>query len=141
MDFQASSSVFQPGSDVGPTIAPRPSRGVDTQIGLVLDISGSSSRILLDAAAIQSLASQSDPSLSGAGQVGGQIKVKVGTSWLVANIRTLSKHPDTAGKVIAMIDFLGEGETAARIRTACAAHTGIGSTSDIGSQIAAAVAG
>jgi DNA helicase HerA-like ATPase len=110
MDFQASSSVFQPGSDVGPTIAPRPSRGVDTQIGLVLDISGSSSRILLDAAAIQSLASQSDPSLSGAGQVGGQIKVKVGTSWLVANIRTLSKHPETAGKVIAMIDFLGEGD-------------------------------
>ncbi|MEP7115868.1 MAG: isocitrate/isopropylmalate family dehydrogenase, partial [Ilumatobacteraceae bacterium] len=40
-----------------------------------------------------------------------------------------------------MLDFLGEGETAARIRVACAAHTGIGSTSDIGSQIAAAVAG
>ncbi|HZX53057.1 MAG TPA: 3-isopropylmalate dehydrogenase [Ilumatobacteraceae bacterium] len=40
-----------------------------------------------------------------------------------------------------MLDFLGEGETATRIRTACAQHTGIGSTSDIGSQIAAAVAG
>jgi 3-isopropylmalate dehydrogenase len=40
-----------------------------------------------------------------------------------------------------MLDFLGEGDAAARIRTACAAHTGIGSTSDIGSQIASAVAG
>ena len=57
----------------------------------VLDISGSSSRVLLDSVAIESLASQSDPSLSGAGQVGGQIKVKVGSTWLVANIRTLSK--------------------------------------------------
>ncbi|MEY2582107.1 MAG: 3-isopropylmalate dehydrogenase [Ilumatobacteraceae bacterium] len=40
-----------------------------------------------------------------------------------------------------MLDFLGEGETAARIRSACAAHSGIGSTSEIGSQIASAVAG
>jgi 3-isopropylmalate dehydrogenase len=40
-----------------------------------------------------------------------------------------------------MLDFLGEGDTAARVRSACTAHSGIGSTSDIGSQIAAAVAG
>jgi 3-isopropylmalate dehydrogenase len=40
-----------------------------------------------------------------------------------------------------MLDFLGEGDIAARIRSACAAHSGTGSTSEIGSQIAAAVAG
>jgi 3-isopropylmalate dehydrogenase len=40
-----------------------------------------------------------------------------------------------------MLDFLGEGDAATRVRTACAAHSGTGSTSDIGSQIAAAVAG
>jgi 3-isopropylmalate dehydrogenase len=40
-----------------------------------------------------------------------------------------------------MLDFLGEGDTAARVRSACAAHSGTGSTSEIGSQIAAAVAG
>src|SRR5215210_8072368 len=40
-----------------------------------------------------------------------------------------------------MLDFLGEGQTAAKIRAASAAHAGTGSTSDIGSQIAAAVAG
>jgi 3-isopropylmalate dehydrogenase len=39
-----------------------------------------------------------------------------------------------------MLDFLGEADAAARIRTACD-QAGSGSTSDIGSQIAAAVAG
>lgn len=110
MDFQASSSVFQAGLDTGPTPAPRPFRGADTQIGSVLDISGSASKIVLDAAAIESLAGQADPSLASAGQVGCQVKVKVGSTWLVANVRTLAKHPDVAGKVIATIDFLGEGD-------------------------------
>jgi len=40
-----------------------------------------------------------------------------------------------------MLDFLGETDAATRVRAACAAHSGSGSTSDIGSQIAAAVAG
>jgi len=40
-----------------------------------------------------------------------------------------------------MLDFLGEPDAATRVRAACASHSGIGSTSDIGSQIAAAVAG
>ena len=81
MDFPTSSSAAQPQTDFGLASVPRPSRGVDTEIGLVLDISGSSSRVLLDSVAIESLASQSDPSLAGAGQVGGQIKVKVGSTW------------------------------------------------------------
>jgi 3-isopropylmalate dehydrogenase len=40
-----------------------------------------------------------------------------------------------------MLDFLGESAAATRIRAACAAVTGTGSTSDIGSQLAAQVAG
>jgi 3-isopropylmalate dehydrogenase len=40
-----------------------------------------------------------------------------------------------------MLDFLGEAEAAERIRAACSAHSGTGSTSDIGSQIAQVVAG
>jgi 3-isopropylmalate dehydrogenase len=40
-----------------------------------------------------------------------------------------------------MLDFLGEGDAAARIRKICADHSGTGSTTEIGSQIAAAVAG
>jgi 3-isopropylmalate dehydrogenase len=40
-----------------------------------------------------------------------------------------------------MLDFLGEGEAAARVRAACDANSGSGTTTEIGSQIAAAVAG
>jgi 3-isopropylmalate dehydrogenase len=40
-----------------------------------------------------------------------------------------------------MLDFLGEADAASRIRQACAKHSGSGSTTDIGSQIADAVAG
>ncbi|HEY0518348.1 MAG TPA: isocitrate/isopropylmalate family dehydrogenase, partial [Ilumatobacteraceae bacterium] len=40
-----------------------------------------------------------------------------------------------------MLDFLGEPDAATRIRQACVAHAGTGSTSEIGSEIAAAVAG
>jgi 3-isopropylmalate dehydrogenase len=40
-----------------------------------------------------------------------------------------------------MLDFLGESSAATRVRAACDAHSGTGSTSEIGSQIAAAVAG
>ncbi|MCU1504036.1 MAG: leuB [Ilumatobacteraceae bacterium] len=40
-----------------------------------------------------------------------------------------------------MLDFLGESDAAGRIRAACSALPGTGSTSDIGSQLAAQVAG
>jgi 3-isopropylmalate dehydrogenase len=40
-----------------------------------------------------------------------------------------------------MLDFLGEGAAASRVRAACDAHGGTGSTSEIGSEIATAVAG
>jgi uncharacterized protein len=66
--------------------------------------------ILLDALALEVCSRESDPSLATAGQVGSQIKIRVGSTWLVANVRTLAKHPDQAGKVIGVIDFLGEGD-------------------------------
>ena len=80
------------------------------QIGSVLDISGSASRVLISSEAMNALANNSDPSLAAAGQVGSKIKVKVGVTWLIANVRTLSKSFDTPGHVVAMIDFLGEGD-------------------------------
>jgi uncharacterized protein len=79
-------------------------------IGSVLDISGSASRVLLSSEAMNLAAQSADPSLAAAGQVGSQIKVKVGSTWLIANVRTLTKSNDTPGHVAAMIDFLGEGD-------------------------------
>jgi len=57
------------------------------------------------------LAGNADPSVAMSGQVGSQVKMLVGASWLIANVRTLQTGND--GKVIGQIDFLGEGQTAA----------------------------
>ena len=111
MDYHAPVQPTQPESEG--TVTPvhfRPQQGREIQIGAVLDISGSSSRVLLDMAAVGMLAGNTDPSLASAGQVGSQIKVRVGSTWLIANVRTLAKHASEHGKVVAMIDFLGEGD-------------------------------
>ena len=79
-------------------------------IGVVYAIAGSSSRVLLDRASMGALLDDPDPVVVGAGQVGSQVKMRVGTSWLVANVRSL-KLEDAAGTCIAAeIDFLGEGD-------------------------------
>ncbi len=79
-------------------------------VGVVFAIAGLSSRILLDRAAIAVLHADSDPVVAAAGQVGSQIKMRVGATWLVANIRSL-KLEDAAGTCVAAeIDYLGEGD-------------------------------
>ena len=84
--------------------------GSPVPIGVVFAIAGSSSRVLLDRASIGALCDDRDPVVAAAGQVGGQVKMRVGTTWLVANIRSL-KLEDSAGTCIAAdIDFLGEGD-------------------------------
>ena len=87
-----------------------PAGGAGTAIGCVFAISGASSRVLLDRAAIAATAGDPDPVAASAGQVGSQVKVRVGGSWLIANVRSL-KLEDGAGTCIsAEIDFLGEGD-------------------------------
>ncbi|WP_066781763.1 ATP-binding protein [Sphingomonas sp. CCH5-D11] len=78
-------------------------------IGLVMEIAGSSSQVIFDSAAIAALSSHSDPVVAAGGQVGGQIKVRVGPSWLIANVRSLRMEDLNTGRIIASIDFLGEG--------------------------------
>ncbi len=79
-------------------------------IGVVFAIAGSSSRVLLDRAAITALFDDADPVVAAAGQVGSQITMRVGASWLVANVRSL-KLEDAAGTCVAAeIDYLGEGD-------------------------------
>ncbi|MCL6729328.1 DUF87 domain-containing protein [Sphingomonas sp. SE220] len=76
-------------------------------IGQVVEIAGSGSQIRLDAAALSSLQSHSDPSVAMSGQVGSQVKMVVDGNWLIANVRTM--RAGDAGEVIAHVDFLGEG--------------------------------
>jgi DNA helicase HerA-like ATPase len=79
-------------------------------IGTVTEIAGASSAILLDIAAIEALADSTDPIVAGAGQVGAQIKIRVGSTWLIANIRSLKLAEGRHDRIVALIDFLGEGD-------------------------------
>jgi hypothetical protein len=79
-------------------------------IGMVVEISGSSSQIRLDSVAMEKLLGADDSSLAMGGQIGSLIKVKVGSNWLMANVRTLRADIDREGSIIGFIDFLGEGD-------------------------------
>lgn len=79
-------------------------------IGVVTEIAGSCSQVLLDPAALAALSAHADPVIASGGQVGGQIKVRVGTSWLIANIRALRLEDLSTGRIAAAVDFLGEGD-------------------------------
>ena len=77
-------------------------------IGVVLEISGSSSQIVIDLQRLNECAEDTDPSVAMAGQVGSQIKIRVGNSWLLASVRN-QRQDRKAGSILANIDFLGEG--------------------------------
>jgi uncharacterized protein len=79
-------------------------------IGFVMEIAGSGSQITLDAARLNELVSHNDPSIAMAGQVGSQIKIRVGNTWLLASIRTQRMHEKDHGVIMAQVDFLGEGD-------------------------------
>jgi DNA helicase HerA-like ATPase len=81
----------------------------DLVIGVVSGISGGSATIMLDIAAMDSLAGHADPSVAMAGQVGSQVKMRMGQAWLVATVRTLALAAK-GSHVIADIDFIGEGD-------------------------------
>ena len=79
-------------------------------IGAVTEIAGSSSQVILEAAELEALSHSDDPSVAGAGQVGSQVKMRVGSSWLIANVRALKLAEGGTGRIVAMVDFLGEGD-------------------------------
>ncbi|PKB19475.1 hypothetical protein B0I00_1711 [Novosphingobium kunmingense] len=87
--------------------------GVDNMrdpIGVVLEIAGSGSHIALDLQRLQECAADPDPSIALAGQVGSQVKIRVGRGWLLASVRTQRQDSKTPGGILAAIDFLGEGD-------------------------------
>ncbi len=79
-------------------------------IGIVLEIAGSGSMIAIDLQRLTECASHPDPSVAQAGQVGSQIKIRVGKSWLLATVRNQKQDAKTPGGILAAVDFLGEGE-------------------------------
>ena len=55
-------------------------------IGIVLEIAGSGSAIALDLQRLQECTDDLDPSVALAGQVGSQVKIRVGKGWLLARL-------------------------------------------------------
>jgi DNA helicase HerA-like ATPase len=107
----AEAEDLQSGS--GPQISAAPSQEIDNArdpIGVVLEIAGSGSQIALDLQRLLECSADVDPSIALAGQVGSQIKIRVGKSWLLASVRTQRQDSKSPGGIIANIDFLGEGE-------------------------------
>jgi len=90
-----------------PPAAPTKSGKALSAIGEVVEIAGSGSQIRIDATALMALQSHKDPSVGMSGQVGSQVKMIVGASCLIANVRTL--RASDSGEVFAHVDFLGEG--------------------------------
>ncbi|HEY0111942.1 MAG TPA: DUF87 domain-containing protein [Allosphingosinicella sp.] len=89
-------------------VVPQPVR--HGTIGHLREIGGGGGRIYLEAARLQEIARDSDPSIALSGQVGGHVKLEAGQRWLLANVRSLRMHDAEEGVVACEIDFLGEGE-------------------------------
>lgn len=79
-------------------------------IGVVVEIAGSGSAVVFDLQRLQECAEDADPSIALAGQVGSQIKIRVGKGWLLASVRTQRQDAKMQGGIMAQIDFLGEGD-------------------------------
>jgi len=83
--------------------------GKHEAIGRVIDISGGGARLEIDAERLTAIGDDPDPSVAMSGQIGSQVKIECGKKWLLANVRSL-KADSASGKVLAEIDFLGEGD-------------------------------
>ncbi|PZO71493.1 MAG: ATPase [Pelagerythrobacter marensis] len=91
-------------------VAAAKSDNVDQPIGVVLEVSGAGSQIALDLQRLTDCIADADPSIALAGQVGSQVKVRVGDAWLIANVRNQKQDRRANGGILADIDFLGEGQ-------------------------------
>ena len=79
-------------------------------IGVILEISGSGSQVAIDPERLNECMADDDPAVTQAGQVGSQIKVRVGDDWLLASVRNQRQDRRANGGIIASVDFLGEGQ-------------------------------
>ncbi|MGX7925321.1 ATP-binding protein [Tsuneonella sp. HG094] len=99
---------FEPADGSAPAAKAVPADNATQPIGVILEIAGSGSQIALDLERLNECMEDEDPSVALAGQVGSQIKIRVGNSWLLASVRN-QRQDRRGGGVVANIDFLGEG--------------------------------
>jgi DNA helicase HerA-like ATPase len=88
----------------------QPAAGLELEsIGTVLEITVSGGVIALDCGALAACAASPDHSLALAGQVGSMVKLRVGNSWLLANLRSQKQDDRDESRILAQVDFLGQG--------------------------------
>ncbi|WP_375398376.1 ATP-binding protein [uncultured Sphingomonas sp.] len=99
---QAFGQVVTPAPALAPAVL-----AIMHQVGTLIEIAGSGGLVLLEPDALETFAGNADPVLASAGSVGTQLKIRVGGTWMIANIRSLrlGEHG-----ILAQIDFLGEGD-------------------------------
>ena len=85
-----------------------PSQLAQHPIGTVIQISGSHCQVILDLATTATLANDPDPSIAMSGQVGSQVRMRMGHSWIFANVRELALDRREPGLAVAELDFIGE---------------------------------
>ena len=106
----APAEAFAAAPELQPAPASAPASDNALQpIGVVLEIAGSSSQIAIDLQRLNECMEDPDPSVALAGQVGSQIKIRVGQNWLLASVRN-QKQGRGENSILANIDFLGEGQ-------------------------------
>ena len=94
----------------GRTSGPDSGANAALPIGVVLEVAGAGSQIAIDTQRLTECVDDPDPSIAMTGQVGSQIKIRVGNSWLLASVRDQRQDRRAAGSIVANIDFLGEGK-------------------------------
>ncbi len=80
-----------------------------TEIGRLLDVGGSGSRIMLHQIALTKLREDLDPVVASAGTIGSHVKIRVENGWLIGVIRAMRLAEAESDLVLADIEFLGEG--------------------------------
>jgi hypothetical protein len=84
-----------------------------TPLGIVLEIAGSGGLIAIDPQRLAECSVDPDPTVALSGQVGSQIRIKAGNTWLLASVRNQKNGRRGDEGIIAAIDFLGEGDATA----------------------------
>ncbi|WP_439534715.1 ATP-binding protein [Polymorphobacter sp.] len=79
-------------------------------VGSVADVRFNGALVRLDRHALSALVDHSDPIIAAAGNVGGQLKIRVGDHWLIGSILAIRPDPADTANVIAELDLLGESE-------------------------------
>ena len=109
MDVDGLDQVRMPQAGTAPMTGAAPAHGQEP-IGVVLEISGSGSRIAFDLERLNEIAADRDPSVALSGQVSSQVKIRVGNGWLLASVRNQKQDAKMSGAVLSDVDFLGEGQ-------------------------------